>query len=97
MLASQRRPDTMHNTDGQTERMNRILEDTLRHYVGPQQGRWDEHLPLVEFSINNAKQGSSKETPFYLNYGRHPVTPTTLVLSSDRTHREIRGSIRRAQ
>ena len=29
-------------TDGQTERMNRLLEDVLRHYVSPDQTDWDK-------------------------------------------------------
>ncbi len=46
-------------TDGQTERMNRVLEDMLRHYVSPTQQDWDVHLPMVEFAINNAYQEAS--------------------------------------
>jgi hypothetical protein len=34
-------------TDGNTERVNRVLEDMLRHYVDPSQGNWDSLLPLV--------------------------------------------------
>ena len=41
-------------TDGQTERMNRLLEDILRNYVSPTQRNWDEMLPMVEFAINNS-------------------------------------------
>ena len=62
-------------TDGQTERANRILEDYLRHYISPQQDDWDEWLYLAEFSVNNAWQESVKETPFMLNTGQHPRTP----------------------
>ena len=40
----------MRSTDGQTERMNRVLEDMLRHDVSPNQTDWDKHLPMVEFS-----------------------------------------------
>ncbi len=65
-------------SDGQTERMNRVLEDMLRHYVSPNQSDWDKHLPLVEFAINNAYQASVKETPFFLNYGQHPHTPASI-------------------
>ncbi|KAJ9521258.1 hypothetical protein QJQ45_022966 [Haematococcus lacustris] len=59
-------------TDGQTERMNRVVEEMLRHYIRPDQRDWAEHLPLVEFAINNARQESTRFTPFYLNYGYHP-------------------------
>ncbi|KAJ0392880.1 hypothetical protein ATCC90586_010562 [Pythium insidiosum] len=58
-------------TDGQTERMNRVLEDILRSYATSFQS-WSEFLPLVEFAINNAVHASTGLTPFYVNYGRHP-------------------------
>jgi hypothetical protein len=67
-------------TDGQTERMNRTLEDALRHYVSPTQTDWDTYLSPLEFAINNAVQESTKETPFVLNCGQHPLTPLTLDL-----------------
>ena len=38
-------------TDGQTERMNSIAEDMLRHYVSPDQQSWDLFLSLAEFSM----------------------------------------------
>ena len=45
-------------TDGQTERVNRSLEDMLRHYVNPMLNDWDDHLDAVEFAVNNAWQGN---------------------------------------
>lgn len=62
-------------TDGQTERVNRVIEEVLRHYVNPRQTDWDEHLAMVEFAINDAWHESTKNTPFYLNYCRHPRHP----------------------
>ena len=69
-------------TDGQTERVNRILEDMLRHYVNPMENDWDEHLDAVEFAINNAWQESIRSTPFVMNYGLTPVLPHQLNLPS---------------
>ena len=42
-------------TDGQTERTNRTLEEMLRSYVNYKQDNWDEYLPLAEFAYNNSK------------------------------------------
>ena len=70
-------------TDGQTERMNRLLEETLRHYIGPNHDDWDAHLPLIEFAINNSRQQSIGTTPFMLNGGRQPRTPADLQLPSN--------------
>ena len=65
-------------SDGQIERMNRVLEDMLRHYINPRQDNWDDLLPAAEFAINNAFQESIQNTPFYLNNGRHPRLPSDL-------------------
>jgi transposase InsO family protein len=62
-------------TDGQTERMNRVLEETLRHFVNEKQTNWVELLPMAEFAINNAWNQSIQASPFFLNYGRHPRMP----------------------
>ena len=65
-------------TDGQTEVMNRVLEDYLRSYTRSSQDQWDELLAMAEFAMNNSKNSSTNETPFYLNYGRHPRSPLAL-------------------
>ena len=60
-------------TDGQTERANRVLEQMLRQYVSPTHDDWDDHLDMIEFAVNDAWQESVQETPFMLNYGQHPL------------------------
>jgi hypothetical protein len=65
-------------SDGQTERVNRVLEEFLRSYVGPTQDDWDELLPLAEYAINNSVHTSTKFTPFFLNSGQHPLNPLTM-------------------
>jgi hypothetical protein len=69
-------------TDGQTERVNRVVEEMLRHFVHTRQDDWDSHLATVEFAINNAHQESTGNTPFFLNYGQHPLTPVSAKLNS---------------
>jgi len=65
-------------SDGQTERANRTLEDMLRHYVSPSQDDWDRKLAMCEFAVNNAWNSSTGESAFFLNSGEHPVTPLTM-------------------
>jgi hypothetical protein len=56
-------------TDGQTERVNQILEDMLRACVLHYSKDWDKCLSLAEFSYNNY-QSSLKMAPFEALYGR---------------------------
>ena len=65
--------------DGQTERANRSIEEMLRAYVGKRQNDWDERLGMVEFAYNNSVHSSSSFIPFYLCYGRHPVSLVNLL------------------
>ncbi|GMF20661.1 unnamed protein product [Phytophthora lilii] len=65
-------------TDGQTERVNRVLEDTLRSVCAEMSHAWAERLPMVEFALNNAVHASTGFTPFYLNGLRNPLVPLTL-------------------
>jgi hypothetical protein len=66
-------------TDGQTERLNRTLEEMLRIYATYNQNTWDEYLPAAEFAYNNSKQASTGFTPFELDCGQHPNTPITIA------------------
>jgi transposase InsO family protein len=62
-------------TSGQTERVNQILEDMLGACVLEFSHKWDECLPLAEFSYNNSYQESIKMAPFEALYGRRCRTP----------------------
>ena len=62
-------------TDGQTERINQILEDMLRACVLTYCQKWDECLPLAEFAYNNSYQESIRMAPFEALYGRKCRTP----------------------
>ena len=61
-------------TDGQTERVNQILEQYLRCYCSYQQDDWAELLPLAEHAYNSAVSESTKVSPFEANYGFSPRT-----------------------
>jgi hypothetical protein len=57
-------------TDGQTKRVNQILEDMLRMHVMHHPKKWEDYLPLVEFACNNSYRESLKMNPFEALYGR---------------------------
>ncbi|KAG3079061.1 hypothetical protein PI125_g20808 [Phytophthora idaei] len=66
-------------TDGQTERVNRVLEDVLRSYATSFTS-WSSFLPLTEFALNNAVHSSTGLTPFFVNNARHPRVPAQLAV-----------------
>ena len=59
-------------TDGQTERLNSVLEQYLRIYTDYQQSDWANLLPLAKFSYNNSKHFATTLSPFFANHGFHP-------------------------
>ena len=62
---------TFHpHTNGQSERTIQVLEDMIRACVLGHKGRWEEHLPLVEFSYNNNYQVSIQMAPYEDLYRR---------------------------
>eukprot|EP00253_Pinus_taeda_P015083 PITA_15083 len=64
-------------TDGQTERVNQVLEDMLRAYVMMKPNQWEEYLHLVEFAYNNGYHTSTQLSPFEVLYGRKYRTPSS--------------------
>ena len=54
----------------------------IRHYVGPDQTDWDEHLPALEFAYNNSKQASTNMTPFQMNNVQQPHLPLSEAMKS---------------
>lgn len=71
-------------TDGQTERVNQILEDILRMYVMDQQTRWEDYLYLVEFAYHNSYHSSIGMPPFQALYGHPCRTPLSWDHLEDR-------------
>jgi hypothetical protein len=97
-------------TDGQTERVNQILEDMLRACVLHYGNNWDKCLSLAEFSYNNNYQSSLKMAPFEALYGRRCRTPLNwsqagereifgpdLVLEAEEKVRVIKKNLEAAQ
>ncbi|CAM6092763.1 unnamed protein product [Calypogeia fissa] len=66
-------------SDGQTERANRTIEEMLRAFMLDEQMEWDRLLPLVEFAYNNSINASTNVSPFYVMYGEHPQVPSSVL------------------
>jgi RNase H-like domain found in reverse transcriptase/Reverse transcriptase (RNA-dependent DNA polymerase)/Integrase zinc binding domain/Chromo (CHRromatin Organisation MOdifier) domain len=80
-LGVKHKPSTAYRpqTDGQTERLNRVIQEMLRNYVSPSHDDWDEYLDLAEFAYNNSYHESIKTTPFRLTYGLDPRSPLSTI------------------
>ena len=79
-------------TDGQVERMNKVIGEILRHYVGVKQTDWEELLTSVEFAINNSYPESIQCSPFELVYGQRVRTPMTLDATDGSTYQPSQSS-----
>lgn len=61
-------------TDGQTERINQIVETYLRAYLNWEQNNWVQLLPVAQIAYNSSVVESTGVSPFYANYGIQPDT-----------------------
>jgi len=59
-------------TDGQTERMNAVMEQYLRSYVNYLEDDWADWLPIAEFASNNHTRETKAVSPFFANLGYDP-------------------------
>ncbi|KAL0544658.1 hypothetical protein IC582_019776 [Cucumis melo] len=97
-------------TDGQTERLNQVLEDMLRACALEFPGSWDSHLHLMEFAYNNSYQATIGMAPFEALYGKCCRSPVCwgevgeqrlmgpeLVQSTNEAIQKIRSRMRTAQ
>ncbi|KAF5701029.1 reverse transcriptase domain-containing protein [Fusarium globosum] len=82
------------SVDGQTERMNQVLEQYLRCYINYEQNDWVEKLPIAQLAYNTAYNESTKLTPAYANFGFTPdayhdarqektINPAAIIKSDD--------------
>ena len=73
-------------TDGLVERFNGTLAEGLSMYVSTHQKDWDQHLSLILFAYRVSPNATTKESPFYLLYGREPRLPIDASLLASPDH-----------
>ena len=71
-------------TDGQTVRVNQVLEDMLRAYVSKRQSNWEDYLPILEFAYNSSEHTTTGFSPFMLMYGYKPRSPISVGLANEK-------------
>ena len=77
--------------DGQTERMNRVLEEIMRANVQADQLNWLELLDGAVMAINNAPLAEVGQSPFEIESGLAMRVPLDTQSLMDQTHQN-RGS-----
>ncbi|CDJ46850.1 Polyprotein, related [Eimeria brunetti] len=65
-------------TDGQTERVNRTLEQMLRTYIQADEREWEGLLPALELAYNTTSHSSTELSPFEIMIGENPLTAADL-------------------
>jgi len=64
-------------TDGQTERVNLVIQQFFRNYVMADQQDWVDHLELAEFCYNNSEHFATGSIPFQMVTSKSPIVPMT--------------------
>ena len=70
-------------TDGQTERVNQVLEHYLRVFVSYKQDNWASLLQTASFSYNNTVHSATQMSPFLANFGYSPRWLDEIVQPDD--------------
>ena len=103
-LGTKLRPSSAYHpqTDGQTEIVNKKLEEMIPAFVNYNQDNWDNHLVELEVAYNSSVHSTTTFSPFFLTYGQEIKSIPADILHSDNdlTHRylqNIKDSIKCAQ
>ena len=72
-------------SDGLVEKFNSTLISMIAKSCDAKDRDWDDYLPYLLFAYRVSAQESTKESPFFLLYGRDARIPTSTVLSYTRS------------
>jgi hypothetical protein len=67
-------------TNGQTKRVNGVLNKYLKNNVNTDQKDWGEHLGLAKFYYNSTTHSATKMSPFELMLGKEGRKPMDLTI-----------------
>jgi hypothetical protein len=54
-----------HAQNNSVERVNAVIEDSIRVYLGDDPRGWDLHLPKIIWAKNTSVHSITKYTPYY--------------------------------
>lgn len=71
---------TLHpQTDGQSEVAVKTISNMLRVFTQQFTNKWLHYLPVLQLAYNNSVNESTKNTPYFLNSGFHPMLPPSFL------------------
>ena len=76
-------------SDGITERFNSTLLNMLRTLDNEAKQDWKSHVQRLVHAYNCTPHTSTKYSPYYLMFGRHPRLPIDTLIKEDHTEQEI--------
>ena len=68
------------SANGACERVHSTLHAVFAKTVAENQPDWCERTPYVAYAYNAAYHSRAKHSPFYLMFGREPITGIDLML-----------------
>jgi Integrase zinc binding domain len=80
-------------TNGLVERTNEVIETALRHFVAADHRDWDEHLPFVEFALNDTYHQSTQATAFRMNRVTLPRNPFDVVVRNSAANAAVKTDL----
>ena len=72
------------SSNGEVERFNRTLIESLSCYTEQSPSLWHRHLDGVLFAYRTSVHAATGYSPYYLTYGREARTPLDILESSSR-------------
>lgn len=62
-----------HPQANPTERINRTIKTMLASFVGDNHRNWCSYLPKITCAIRTSVQETTKQTPYFVNFGREHI------------------------
>lgn len=69
-------------TDGSTERVNRVVEEALRCYINYDQSNLFQLLPDLQFALNDYVRAGTEYSPFEILRGSSPLRPVDIAANT---------------
>jgi hypothetical protein len=76
-------------TDGQTERVNRVMKEMVRAYINAKQDNWVQLLPLLEFAYNSSVHDSTGFAPFQVVRGYVPASAADRAAARQQQQQQV--------